>query len=518
MTDFNRDRWGRPLIIPADGGKPIPYTRFSSHGQCLEDRFGLEKWKIRTAGKGLASRPDLFAQVAACPPDDSRRLDTLMEAALEAGGSSVGAGLGTALHEFTQNFDLGVYGLDDIPEPWRHDVEAYADTLERFGLVIDRELIEVSLVNDELMLAGTADRFYERADGTLVCADIKTGKQIGDNPLAYIVQLAAYANSMRYDIETGSRETVGPVDLEHGILVHLPSGKARCDIYQVDLREGLEVAKLASRVRIQQKRRGLVSKVEPTDGTLEAPVAGSAVISPEVADPAPNRREWLAMRIDIIRAHEDAFAMLRTLWPENIPTLKQSDTHSDSDYAHIEGLLDSVEAFYGLPFGEPAPNTQIEPEKPAEAPTKADQPIIDEGPDADKTNIADLRRILAELPDEQKAWIQAQTKRANSAGHPISLKQLPSLRRYHIAHFLIAASTFSDDDLLRAVLRYFTTQPLDTGKAIGYVLGTIPTADLAARMAAITLAINAGDIIFGYDDDGTPSLTGPVDRYQPNPT
>ena len=517
MTDFNRDRWGRPLIIPTDGGKPVAYTRFSSHGQCLEDRFGLEKWKIRTAGKGLATRPDLFAQVAACPPDDSRRLDTLMEAALEAGGSSVGAGLGTALHEFTQNFDLGVYGLDDIPEPWRHDVEAYADTLERFGLVIDRELVEVSLVNDELMLAGTADRFYERADGTLVCADIKTGKQIGDNPLAYIVQLAAYANSLRYDIETGSRDTIGAVDLEHGILVHLPSGQARCDIYQVDLREGLEIAKLASRVRTQQKRRGLVSKVEPTDGTLEAPVAGSVAISPEEADPAPSRREWIATRIDIIRGHNEAFAALRTLWPPDIATLKQSDTHSEVELATIEGLLNDVEARFGLPFGDPAPKAHSEPDKPAEAPRKPDQPIIDEGPEADKTNIADLRRILAELPEEQKAWIQAQTKRANAADHPISLKQLPSLRRYHIAHFLIAASTFADDDILRAVLRYFTELPLDTGKAIGYVLGTLST-DRAARAAAITLAINAGDIIFGYDDDGTPSLTGPVDRYQPNPT
>jgi len=206
------------------------------------------------------------------------------------------------------------------------------------------------------------------------------------------------------------------------------------------------------------------------------------------------------------------------LWPPDIATLKQSDSHSEVELATIAGLLDDVEARFVLPFGDPAPKAPSEPEKPAETPTGSAEPIIDEGPEADKTNISDLRRMLAELPEERKTWIQAQTKRANSAGHPISLKQLPSLRRYHIAQFLIAASTFSDDDLLRAVLRYFTTQPLDTGKAIGYVLGTIPTADLAARMAAITLAINAGDIIFGYDDDGTPSLTGPVDRYQPNPT
>ena len=46
-ADFTRDRWGRPLIIPADGGKAIAYGRFSSHGSVLEDKFALEKWKIR---------------------------------------------------------------------------------------------------------------------------------------------------------------------------------------------------------------------------------------------------------------------------------------------------------------------------------------------------------------------------------------------------------------------------------------------------------------------------------------
>ena len=159
MSDFNRDRWGRPLIIVPGETKPIPYTRFSSHGQCLEDRFGLEKWKIRTAGKGLALRSDLYAQVAACPADDSRRLDSLMEAALEAGGSSVGAGLGTALHEFTQNFDLGTATLADIPEPWRYDVEAYADLFAGFDVGADEGAVGsfVEPVSGTSQLQGVVD-------------------------------------------------------------------------------------------------------------------------------------------------------------------------------------------------------------------------------------------------------------------------------------------------------------------------------------------------------------------------
>ena len=519
MSDFNRDRWGRPLIIVPGETKPIPYTRFSSHGQCLEDRFGLEKWKIRTAGKGLALRSDLYAQVAACPADDSRRLDSLMEAALEAGGSSVGAGLGTALHEFTQNFDLGTSTLADIPEPWRWDVEAYANTLEAFDLTVDRELIEVSLVNDHLRLAGTADRFYERADGTLVCADIKTGKQIGDNPLAYIVQLAAYANSVRYDIETGRRTEVGTVDHDFGILVHLPSGKAECTLYQVDLREGLILAELATQVRRRQKHKGLVSRIEPTDGTFEAPVAGSEPDSPDGSDPAPNLREWLATRIDIIRSHDEAFNNLRTLWPADIPTLKQSDEHTAVELETISRLLDNIEALYGLPFGDPKPDTTEVKE--LEAPVKIVEATItiDEGRDADPDNLTILRKELGALDDTRKAWVQAQTKRANSAGYPISLKQKPTSRRYHIAQFLIAASTYHDDgdDILKAVLQHFSDTPLDTAKAIGYVLGTMSTEN-AIRAAALMLAIEAGDIQLSFYGDGTPTLTGPVASYLPNPT
>ena len=92
-ADFTRDRWGRPLIIPADGGKAIAYGRFSSHGSVLEDKFALEKWKIRTSAIGLTKRSDLFAQLAACPPEDSKRIDEIMSQALEAGGGSVGANL-----------------------------------------------------------------------------------------------------------------------------------------------------------------------------------------------------------------------------------------------------------------------------------------------------------------------------------------------------------------------------------------------------------------------------------------
>ncbi len=60
---WTRDRWGRPLVIPPGGGKPVPYGRPSGFGIVLEDRFGLNKWQTRMAVDGVIARPDLAALI-----------------------------------------------------------------------------------------------------------------------------------------------------------------------------------------------------------------------------------------------------------------------------------------------------------------------------------------------------------------------------------------------------------------------------------------------------------------------
>jgi hypothetical protein len=46
-TEIPRDRWGRPLIEPPDGGKPIGYTRVSTLAKALDDKTSLMDWKCR---------------------------------------------------------------------------------------------------------------------------------------------------------------------------------------------------------------------------------------------------------------------------------------------------------------------------------------------------------------------------------------------------------------------------------------------------------------------------------------
>ena len=82
-TEIPRDRWGRPLIIPPEGGEPVPYNRASGVGKTLDDLNNLMAWKARKVAEGLVRRPDLLTGVAGLP--------TLGQAAYFGVGAYTGA-------------------------------------------------------------------------------------------------------------------------------------------------------------------------------------------------------------------------------------------------------------------------------------------------------------------------------------------------------------------------------------------------------------------------------------------
>jgi len=509
-ADFNRDRWGRPLVIPTGGGKPLAYTRFSSHGQVLEDRFGLEKWKIRTSALGLVNRKDLFAQLASIPADDTKRLDEVLAQALEAGGGSVGANMGTALHEFTQRYDLGQIDLDDIPDPWRHDVEAYARTIASHGLTIRRDLIEVTLVNDDLQLAGTADRFFLGGNGRLICADLKTGKSIGPNPLGYIVQLAAYANSVLYDIETGKRTSLGDVDLDYGLLIHAPAQQARCDLYRVDLRGGIEAAQLASRVRKWQKRKDLVAIQAPPDDDLTemALEALESAFKSSVVVGSQERRNWLKERIQRLISIADAKKELVALWPADVPKLSGDHEHSDPELDAIIAVVDSLESAHGLPFFGTDPNHPPLDTGRQVKPKTVKPKTIDEGAEVSAEDVKDVKSLLGNLNRQQLAFVSSIADQTAEAGHPISLRALPTVRRYKITLALIDLAEETIDEtgdlwLAEKILRHVAN---DTHNTLGHIVGNYTIKD-ADQLKKFVSDLNDGLIEIAIGDDGSITLT-----------
>lgn len=373
---WKRDRWGRPLVIPADGGKPVAYGRPSGFGIVLEDRFGLNLWKIRNAVMGAIQRPDLAALVASTT--ETREQDRIIEQMQEAVGASAGANKGQALHAYTEQLDLG---RDiTVPAPWDADIAAYQRALDEHRIEVLRDAIELDVVCDELQLAGTTDRIVRWAD-KLVIADLKCGQKIQDPAIGYAVQLAVYARSMRYDHGTGARQPLG-VDLDVGLIIHLPAGQARCDIHTVDLKAAWELAQLAADVKRAQKRRGIVTKIVAAEGTAvlaaddatAAPAApphtpGAAVAPLEqlgavdvTGDPVELTAALRAELIDaVMRADAAQRAAIASQWPVGVPTFKQSTDHTREQLRAIQRVILDVVGFQpGAVFAVPTAGDLID--------------------------------------------------------------------------------------------------------------------------------------------------------------
>jgi hypothetical protein len=247
MEEIPRDRWGRPLIEPPDGGKPVAYTRVSTLSKSLDKQEALTKWKQRMTAIGVSQRPDLIALVQATRQDDRKTLDDACEQALAAAKSGAAANTGTALHSFTERIDEGV-PLEEIvaSDLIKADLAAYRDRVAGLRMLA----AETFVVQDEIKCAGTFDRLIQ-IDGRAYVADIKTGQHEPNYPHGVAVQCAIYAHGTGYRPRVGrtaSLASIG-VDLERAVLIHLPAGQARCDLYWLDIAAGWEMAQTATRVR-----------------------------------------------------------------------------------------------------------------------------------------------------------------------------------------------------------------------------------------------------------------------------
>lgn len=248
MTEPKRDHFGRPLVIPPDGGKPVAYRRCTTFIDVLGDRSNLERWKQRTTAIGLSLRPDLLLRVATSKKD-SKTLDKLCEDALKAAGSENTANIGTAIHELTEQIDRGE--TPEIPEAFAKDIQAYLQATRDLKM----EAIEVFVVNDDLKIGGTFDRVV-RADSRRLVADLKTGSVTWDAG-KIAMQLAVYANSEIYNIETGERTKLY-ADTMRGLVFHLPQGEGKCTILEADLVEGWHGAQLAADVWAWRAKKGFL--------------------------------------------------------------------------------------------------------------------------------------------------------------------------------------------------------------------------------------------------------------------
>lgn len=239
--EIPRDRYGRPLVIPPSGGKPVPYTRCTTFIDVIEDKYNLQQWEKRMVATGLAKRPDLMLGVTA-HLDDKAELNRLCEQAKEAAASSAAATTGTALHALTEQVDRG-RDLPPLTPPHLDDLEAYRQATARLRAIH----IEQFVVLDTLQIGGTPDRIVQVTPQLREIADVKTGSiEYGHVKIA--AQLAVYARSMLYDPATGDR-TRHDASLLRGLVIHLPAGQGICTLYEVDLELGWRAVLAAKETR-----------------------------------------------------------------------------------------------------------------------------------------------------------------------------------------------------------------------------------------------------------------------------
>lgn len=315
--DIDRDRWGRPMILPPGGGKKVAYTRATTLAGAIEDLNGLITWKISRAVLGIVDRPDLLLSAAA-HREDKKKLYKLCDDALEAGGTSSAATIGTALHSFTEQIDRGL-PAGAIPDAYRADIAAYEKTTAN----LERLHVEQLLVVDDLKVAGTPDLIV-RYQGENYIADKKTGSI--DYPHKMAAQLALYAHGMFYDVRTGEREPLPAVNGQRGLIIHLPAGTGQCSMHWIDLAAGWEAVQLAVQVREWRKHKGLLAPLEQDQFTAATDVLRDAGL---IGDPVIAEIEAASTRRQI----EAIWARNETRW---------SDTYTAAATSRITQLAQTA--------------------------------------------------------------------------------------------------------------------------------------------------------------------------------
>jgi hypothetical protein len=277
VIEVPRDRYGRPLIIPAHGDDRTlqPYMRVTTFAGVLEDTHGLQKWFQRQTMLGLAERPDLILAVKA-HRDDKTKLTQIAEDAMQVAASSAAANVGTALHKLTEDIDRGI-DVGKIPGEYQKDLDAYKQTLELHSVA--PIAMERFVVLDDLKVAGTFDRLVDHR-GQFYIADIKTGS-IEYGKVKIAIQLACYAHGNYYDPDGGIRSTIPDINLDRGIIIHLPAGEHRCTLHWVDLKAGWQAAQLADQVRAWRMRKTLFTQMNPETAAVTnlRPLVGDPVLA-----------------------------------------------------------------------------------------------------------------------------------------------------------------------------------------------------------------------------------------------
>lgn len=323
---------GRYKLPHPETGKELYWTRVTTFNKSASDQFKISEWSQRMVAKGIGLRQDLYALAAVTPLTERNELQNIATQAKDAAAARERANLGTAEHAWAEQLDLGLITLDDVPEPWRADLAAYRQALVDHNVTILPEYVEQVAIMPQYGVAGTFDRVGRvqvAADVENRIVDLKTGRDLSYGRMEIACQLALYANAKAiWNVDTKKYEPMPEVSKLKGLVFHVPVGEGRCDVYEIDLVAGWEVADLCHQVRETRKRAD----------KFFWPMATFPPVELGEPDPTPTTYEETVERT--LHAVPD---------PDTEPTQEETDQttfwHPDSDLAmvHQARTLDELD-------------------------------------------------------------------------------------------------------------------------------------------------------------------------------
>src|SRR6516164_3746849 len=227
------------MVLQPGSTKRVAYRRVTTFVDCLENQKGGQH-------------------------PEKKKLNELASQAKEYALAGAAANTGTALHALTERVDRG-QPLGIIPSEYEADINAYQTAthgIEWLG-------IESFRVYDRWQVAGTADRIGKDSRGRIRIYDIKTGSI--DYPHKMAMQLAMYARSLPYDIPTDKRSNPEhALDPQHGVIIHLPAGQGRCDLYEIDITSGWGACLIAQQVWRWRATKDLTKLIDPDEAPQQS--------------------------------------------------------------------------------------------------------------------------------------------------------------------------------------------------------------------------------------------------------
>jgi len=359
--EARRDQWGRYLVVPPIGGKPVGFTRATTVAKTLDAEGGLADWRSTMAITGLMMRRGLRAQWEALiaetagdpwynSPGSKAQAKALVKECQEAGGSNDRAKVGNALHAITAAVDAGK-DIAHLSDETATDVAAYVAGLSQAGIQVLPEYIEQMVVLDDWQVAGTFDR-VATVNGVQMIADLKTGDNLEYSWLQIAVQLAIYAHAdaiyQQGNAANGSKDQRLPmpqVDQARALVMHLPAGQGRLDLYLVDIARGWEAFQHSMWTRGWRSTAKAIATPLVTDDSLVEQLQASL---DAVQAPTTERlRSDLQQRVDAIGANPAARQDLMAYWPPDMPAVRHA---LSEQFDTIAAVLTGVEQRNSIPF------------------------------------------------------------------------------------------------------------------------------------------------------------------------